>query len=780
MSARHSGKDAPSGCLGGTRIDILHQAEDWAKKLLPDEYVYWVTGLAGTGKSALMRSLCDQLARLGILGASFFISRNNKERMDPENVVRTIAHQLARFYPPLLSRIAGSIHANPDIVHNSLVDQIHHLLEVPLSSIAESLEQPIVIVIDGLDECAKDENGREGGDLLPALLTALEKCMGKVTLIISSRLEQSIQKMFTGVRSTSFELHNVDKSIVQADIRLDFETWLQKIPYRPPNWPSEEALKELTERAGNLFVYASTVVNFVSVDGVDPVTRLRNILDKARAQGRSAYHELDQIYGHVLRTIIPPGLEPDETEELVQRVRTLLGILVVLRMPMSVSGLVELLRMEERFLRRDLNSISAIVVTQNDGRDDVVQLSHASFPDYLADPSRCSEFAGTLAIRPQESHGYIVHRGVSYIEGATGSATESALSTFYDKSSWEFHFQHASSETCTEAIGLLRGHVQQLASNHPLYVSHMNYLLTALWIVHEHDSDPAKLEEWISLGRRSLELCDGDDAEKSELLNNLAGGLLHLYRHSRDELALSEAVNLNRQALSLRPTGHLSRHDSLNNLANALAIHYERSKNTAILAEAITLHRESLGLRPTGHPSRHYSLNNLAGALISQYDQSRDVTLLTEVIALRHEALRLRPPGHPKRRILLYNLGSCYWLKYEHGKDWSVLDMAIQFMREALALWSSQDLSRYGNLGYLSTMLVARYSLTTDAAHLHEAVALARECLSLCPGGWRREYALSKLIGALERLVEHGQGSKLEEELQRLRDEHSSLKEPSS
>jgi hypothetical protein len=192
LSARHSGKNAPSGCLEGTRVVVLGETEEWAKTLSPEEGIYWISGLAGIGKSALMRSLCDRLAELGILGASFFISRTDKERQDPENVVRTIAYQLARFSPIILAPISDSILRNPDITHSSLTEQVHHLLAVPLSSIARLLEKPVVIVIDGLDESTKDERGREGGDLLVALFAVIEGCSGKVKLMISSRPERTI------------------------------------------------------------------------------------------------------------------------------------------------------------------------------------------------------------------------------------------------------------------------------------------------------------------------------------------------------------------------------------------------------------------------------------------------------------------------------------------------------------------------------------------------------------------------------------------------------------
>jgi hypothetical protein len=76
-SARYNSRYAPPGCLEGTRIAVLNKLCDWA--LSPLSFgVFWLAGTAGTGKTTIAKTFCDQMANEGILGASFFISHQNE------------------------------------------------------------------------------------------------------------------------------------------------------------------------------------------------------------------------------------------------------------------------------------------------------------------------------------------------------------------------------------------------------------------------------------------------------------------------------------------------------------------------------------------------------------------------------------------------------------------------------------------------------------------------------------------------------------------------------
>jgi thymidylate kinase len=57
-------------------------------------WVFWLNGLAGTGKSTIATTICERLDKKQLLGASFFISRQQADTRDASNIVRSIAHGL--------------------------------------------------------------------------------------------------------------------------------------------------------------------------------------------------------------------------------------------------------------------------------------------------------------------------------------------------------------------------------------------------------------------------------------------------------------------------------------------------------------------------------------------------------------------------------------------------------------------------------------------------------------------------------------------------------------
>jgi hypothetical protein len=74
------------GCMKGTRRDVLFQLESWLNEE-NDKHVFWLNGLAGTGKSTIAQTFAETSFADGKLGASFFCSRDFDDRSN----LRTIS-----------------------------------------------------------------------------------------------------------------------------------------------------------------------------------------------------------------------------------------------------------------------------------------------------------------------------------------------------------------------------------------------------------------------------------------------------------------------------------------------------------------------------------------------------------------------------------------------------------------------------------------------------------------------------------------------------------------
>ena len=142
---RHGNRN---GCLKGTRRAVLDEIEFWIRDF-DKPSIYWLNGLAGTGKSTIAQTIAERAFASGRLGASFFCSRDFEDRRNLQLIFPTISVQLARRYTEFRSIVVPLVQSDPEIAHESLYGQMKKLIVQPLVKSAIST----VIVIDALDEC---------------------------------------------------------------------------------------------------------------------------------------------------------------------------------------------------------------------------------------------------------------------------------------------------------------------------------------------------------------------------------------------------------------------------------------------------------------------------------------------------------------------------------------------------------------------------------------------------------------------------------------------------
>jgi hypothetical protein len=85
-------------CLPNTRVDLLREIYSWANGR-DKRYIFWLNGLAGTGKSTIARTVAREHFGKKCLGASFFFVRGGRDLGHAGKFVTTIAIQLASSVP---------------------------------------------------------------------------------------------------------------------------------------------------------------------------------------------------------------------------------------------------------------------------------------------------------------------------------------------------------------------------------------------------------------------------------------------------------------------------------------------------------------------------------------------------------------------------------------------------------------------------------------------------------------------------------------------------------
>jgi len=375
------------GCLKGTRQSVLEEIEHWSKD--PDAPpVFWLNGLAGTGKSTIAQTVSERIFAYGHLGASFFCSRDFEDRSDLHHIFPTLAFQLAQKYSDFQSSLISLLQSDPDAVDESLQDQMQKFLVDPLSSTNIST----IIVIDALDECV--DKDPESAILL--VLGQLVSEIPQVKFFITSRPERHIMSGFRGPLlkgiTNTFILHHVEPSTINDDIRHFFKHELSRLALQyggMDDWPTDKQLNLLCQRAAGLFVYAVATLNFLDHHLQDPSDQLDVIMafpESTAHEGRTeleVYTSLDSLYMSIFQKSFHKNNPEDD-----DLVRSILSAVALAANPLPLSAIATLTGFRRNKVQRLFGLIQSLLILPEDP-DHPVQAFHKSFSDFITDPTRC-------------------------------------------------------------------------------------------------------------------------------------------------------------------------------------------------------------------------------------------------------------------------------------------------------------------------------------------------------------------------------------------------------
>ncbi|QRV94960.1 WD repeat-containing protein [Ceratobasidium sp. AG-Ba] len=371
-----------TGCTENTRVGVLQELHDWTSGISPEK-IFWLNGMAGTGKTTIAYTLCNKLEEEQTLAASFFCSRQLPECRDVNRIVPTIAYQLARYSIPFRHSISPLLKANPDVYNKPIATQFRELIVKPVNEVKESLPNHIVIVIDALDEC---DAGTGTSDILQVLLAEAPSLPLK--FFVSSRPEYEIlnyMRQTQGDRvKTEMRLHELASNVVQTDIRTYLRTEL-----RSRISVSENQMDSLVHRSGVLFIYAATAVRYISGRNYAwGATRLAEVLSVSIGNPNDSTGGIDALYTAILNAAYD-----DEclTESNRAQMLLVLHTVACAREPLSKSTMARLLKLEsEQTVEAILSPLLSVLQVSDESG--VITTLHESFPDFLLECSRSGRF----------------------------------------------------------------------------------------------------------------------------------------------------------------------------------------------------------------------------------------------------------------------------------------------------------------------------------------------------------------------------------------------------
>ncbi|KAM0346961.1 hypothetical protein ACHAP4_011568 [Fusarium culmorum] len=376
-------------CHPLTRVDLLAQIYKWAGD--PDsECIYWLQGMAGTGKSTISRTVAYELSRKEVLGASFFFKRGEGDRGRAARVFPTIATQLVRRLPSLMPHIQDAIETDSHIGEMAVSKQFENLIRQPLAKMASNPQDPptVVIVIDALDECDQEKDIQAIVSLLPQVkqVTSVH-----LKFFVTSRPEIPVYVEFRRIREPyrDFILHLVDEHTIEHDIRAFLNSKLAEIRndynihplgghHLSESWPSPTEVHGLVKKAIPLFIFAATACQLIQKGKHgDPEENLNKILERT---GGTQISKLNELYLFVLEQLLDDTT--DSGEELLKRFQEIVGAIVILADPLSAACLARLLDIAEKRIRYMVGLLPSVLYMPSEKSAPIKPL-HLSFRDFL-------------------------------------------------------------------------------------------------------------------------------------------------------------------------------------------------------------------------------------------------------------------------------------------------------------------------------------------------------------------------------------------------------------
>ncbi|EGU74256.1 hypothetical protein FOXB_15233, partial [Fusarium oxysporum f. sp. conglutinans Fo5176] len=385
-------------CLPNTRVETLNDINRWVDN--PDsKTIFWLNGMAGTGKSTISRTIARSRSDHGDLGASFFFKRGETDRENLAKFVPTVAHRLAWSMPGVAQFIKSAVGADSAIVDKAVREQFEKLVREPLSKATATLSfrPPVVIVVDALDECERDADIK----LLLELFSTLRFAgLSRVRVFITSRPELPVRLGFSSIGDSHQDLilHKISQPIIEHDISVFLRHEFANIRNRfneeavdelklPVNWPGEANLEKLTRAAVPLFIYAATICRFINDSCLGSPNRLlQSVLHHT---SKSHASKLDMTYSPVLKQQVI-NRSGRERYDIIESFRLIVGTIITLESPLSVRALALLLDVDIDEVTTRLRMLHSVLEVP-ESLDSPVRLLHLSFRDYLVDPENKEE-----------------------------------------------------------------------------------------------------------------------------------------------------------------------------------------------------------------------------------------------------------------------------------------------------------------------------------------------------------------------------------------------------
>jgi hypothetical protein len=371
--AKGASWNSDSVCLLETRKALLEDIWDWISSAdsAKSAEILWLTAVAGAGKSAIAHTVAQRCHEKGLLASSFFFDRETAGRNTPQKLFSTIARDIANLNNDLAQQIGLVIEGDQSIATASPSRQFKELILDHCRRLP--VQKPIVIIVDAVDEGYNPE-------LLRILRDQVPKLSGTFRFIITSRPDKNIIPYLSNkvhILSRTINIHeqpNLDDIAVYVRYRLNEIAELADMGH---HWPGQKLSDEFMRKAEGLFIWVSTVCDYLCLNVIDPTAGLESLISGKSPTGLPAEAKMDSLYSSIMKTC------NWQEKAFVEGYHLLMGAIMAAKTPLSSSALQSLYRTSLTLPVGKVLQPLGSLLTGLAEKSGAVCILHLSFRDFL-------------------------------------------------------------------------------------------------------------------------------------------------------------------------------------------------------------------------------------------------------------------------------------------------------------------------------------------------------------------------------------------------------------
>lgn len=350
----------------------------------PGRRIIWLSTPAGTGKSAISEAVAEHGRSCGLYVAGFSFSCDDNARNHAQPLVATLVYQLIDFFPALRERLTDCL-TEKHLMYKAPIDtQFAQLLASPIQNIqlSSSINQPIILIIDALDECDDAETQQQ---ILSAIHILCNGHNSPFRVMVSSRAEPhlvvSFNKIGRSVKSIFLNRNYRPENFVRRFVIDEFNKIKMTHPlahHLRKDWPAEEDINNIVSRSSGQITYVAMIMRFIVNSEISPALSLIGVHQMQSLTNHSPFSQFDTIYSHVFSRV-----------RNIRAVKWVLGLYYLSsriydtpRYILDIAGY-RTNQLQSFFV--DVSVVAQITIEREALR---VVFRHASLHDYLKDRSR--------------------------------------------------------------------------------------------------------------------------------------------------------------------------------------------------------------------------------------------------------------------------------------------------------------------------------------------------------------------------------------------------------